>query len=162
KGLATYAFYLKDLLRKRAHRGSEEVGKVLAYSSLMSGNAANIFSTFLNAEFPFPDVELHGQNVRLNAANFSLRRAREDRDVRKKDVEDYFGKLIEFQRSFCSQLYGNINAALCTTKARNYNSTLERALGAGNIPTDVFHSLIKNVNSNLSTFHRYLNLRKRM
>src|SRR5690606_40106430 len=39
KGLATYQFYLDDLLRKRAHRGSEEVEKVLAYSSLMSGNA---------------------------------------------------------------------------------------------------------------------------
>lgn len=162
KGLATYAFYLKDLLRKRAHRGSEEVEKVLAYSSLMSGNAANIFSTFLNAEFPFPDVELNGQNVRLNTANFSLHRASEDRDVRKKVFEAYFGKLNEFQRTFGTQLYGNINAALFTTKARNYNSTLERALDAGNIPTDVFHNLIKNVNSNLSTFHRYLNLRKRM
>lgn len=46
KELATYKFYLTDLLRKRAHRGSEEVEKVLAYSSLMSGNAATIYSTF--------------------------------------------------------------------------------------------------------------------
>ncbi|UZJ64280.1 hypothetical protein OKW96_18160 [Sphingobacterium sp. KU25419] len=36
------------------------------------------------------------------------------------------------------------------------------ALDGGNIPTAVFHNLIKNVNGNLETFHRYLNLRKRM
>ena len=162
KSLSAYQFYIKDLLRKRAHRGSEEVEKIMAYSSLMSGNAANIFSTFSNAEFPYPDIDLKGERVKLNSANFSLYRASEDRDVRSKVFAAYFGKLNEFQRTFGAQLYGNINAALFATKARNYNSTLERALDDGNIPTAVFHNLVKNVNGNLETFHRYLNLRKRM
>ena len=162
KGLATYRFYLKDLLRKRAHRGSEEVEKVMAYSALMSGNAANIFNTFFNAEFPHPEVELNGERVKLNTANFALYRASGDREIRSKVFSTYFGKLNEFQRTFGAQLYGNINAALFTTKARNYGSTLERALDGGNIPTDVFYNLVKNVNGNLETFHRYLNLRKRM
>lgn len=162
KGLATYKFYIMDLLRKRAHRGSEEVEKIMAYSSLMSGNAANIFSTFSNAEFPYPDVELNGKLVKLNSANFALYRASEDRAVRSKVFSTYFNKLNEFQRTFGAQLYGNINAGLFATKARNYNSTLERALDEGNIPTAVYHNLVKNVNENLNTFHRYLNLRKRM
>ena len=162
KGLATYKFYLTDLLRTRAHKGSEDVEKVLAYSSLMSGNAANIFSTFFNAEFPHAEIEIDGKLVKLNSANFSLYRASEDREVRRKVFEAYFNQLNKFQRTFGAQLYGNINAALFSTKARNYNSTLEMALDAGNIPTDVFHNLIKNVNGNLETFHRYLNLRKRM
>lgn len=162
KELTTYKFYLMDLLRKRAHRGSEEVEKVMAYSSLMSGNAANIFSTFFNAEFPHPEIDLNGKRVKLNTANFALYRASDNREIRSKVFETYFGKLNEFQRTFGAQLYGNINAALFTTKARNYKSTLERALDGGNIPTDVFHNLIENVNGNLETFHRYLNLRKRM
>ncbi|MBD1422679.1 oligoendopeptidase F [Sphingobacterium chuzhouense] len=162
KELATYKFYLMDLLRKRAHRGSEDVEKVMAYSSLMSGNAANIFNTFFNAEFPHPEIDLDGEHVKLNPANFALYRASDDREVRSKVFETYFGKLNEFQRTFGAQLYGNINAALFATKARNYESTLNRALDSDNIPTDVFHNLIKNVNGNLETFHRYLNLRKRM
>lgn len=160
--LETYRFYLSDLLRKRVHRGSEEVEKVLAYSSLMSGNASTIFSTFFNAEFPHPELDINGEKVTLNSANFALFRASEDRAIRSKVFETYFGKLNEFQRTFGAQLYGNINAALFTTKARNYESTLERALDAGNIPTEVFHNLIKNVNGNLDTFHRYLRLRQRM
>ncbi|MCY4780258.1 oligoendopeptidase F [Sphingobacterium sp. UT-1RO-CII-1] len=160
--LRVYEFYLKDLLRKRAHRGSEEVEKVMAYAGLMSGNAANIYSTFSNAEFPYPEIELNGESVKLNAANFALYRTSEDRSIRSKVFSTYFEKLNEFQRTFGAQLYGNINAALFTTKARNYESTLARALDDDHIPTDVFHNLVKNVNGNLETFHRYLNLRKRM
>ncbi|UZJ64279.1 hypothetical protein OKW96_18155 [Sphingobacterium sp. KU25419] len=121
--MSIYKFYLTDLLRKRAHRGSEEVEKVLAYSSLMSGNAANIYSTFMNAEFPYPDVELNGESVKLNAANFALYRASENRAIRSKVFDAYFSKLNEFQRTLGTQLYGNINAALFATKARNYEST---------------------------------------
>ncbi|MGN0004258.1 MAG: hypothetical protein ACI35V_12580, partial [Sphingobacterium composti] len=155
KGLSTFKFYLTDLLRKRAHTGSEEVEKILAYSSLMAGNAAEIYSTFSNAEFPYGDIEVDGKKVKLNAANFSLYRASENRDVRKKAFEVYFGKLNEFQRTLGSTLYGNLKSASFYAKARNYNSTLESALDAGNIPTDVYHNLVKNVNSNLETFHRY-------
>lgn len=162
KELATYKFYLTDLLRKRAHRGSEEVEKVLAYSSLMSGNAATIYSIFSNAEFPYPEIELNGEPVKLNAANFALYRASGDRTVRSKVFATYFGKLNEFQRTFGAQLYGNINAALFSTKARNYDSTLEMALDEGHIPTAVYYNLVQNVNDNLETFHRYLKLRKRM
>lgn len=160
--LKVYEIYLKDLLRKRAHRGSEEVEKVIAYSSLMSGNAANIFNIFSNAEFPHPEITINGEKVKLNSANFAFFRASEDREIRRKVFEAYFDKLQEFRGTFGAQLYGNLNAALFSTKARNYNSTLERALDGGNIPTDVYHNLVSNVNDNLETFHRYLNLRKRM
>ncbi len=162
KELSTYRFYIQDLLRKRAHKGTEEVEKVLAYSSLMSGNASNIYSTFFNAEFPHAEIEINGKNVVLNSSNFALYRGSDDREIRRKVFEAYFSQLNKFQRTFGAQLYGNINAALFSTKARNYNSTLEMALDAGNIPTKVFHNLISNVNTNLSTFHRYLSLRKRM
>ncbi len=47
-------------------------------------------------------------------------------------------------------------------KARKYNSSLEFALDAANIPVAVYSSLVNGVNENLATFHRYLNLRKKM
>src|SRR5690606_9539808 len=133
-----------------------------AYSSLMSGNAENIFSTFSNAEFPYPEIDIKGERVKLNMANFALYRASEDREVRRQVFNSFFGELNAFQQTFGAQLYGNINAALFLTKSRNYESTLARALDSDHIPTGVFHNLIRNVNGNLETFHRYLNLRKRM
>jgi len=59
-------------------------------------------------------------------------------------------------------LYGNVKKDIFYAGARNYNSSLERALDANNIPVEVYHSLIENVNNNLETFHRYLNIKKRM
>jgi oligoendopeptidase F len=47
-------------------------------------------------------------------------------------------------------------------KVRKYGSSLESAVDANNIPVQVYHSLVDNVNANLSTFHRYLKLRKRI
>jgi len=49
-----------------------------------------------------------------------------------------------------------------TKKARNYESCLQAALDVNNIPVNVYHNLITNVNDNLSTFHRYLDIRKKM
>lgn len=160
--LKLYEFSIKDILRNRKHKGSEEVEKVIAFSGLMSGNSSTAFSTFFNADFPHAVVNINGNDVRLNSANFSLYRASEDREIRKKVFEAYFSKLNEFQRTFGTMLSGNLNKDLYYSRARNHNSCLEAALNDGNIPVDVFHNLIKNVNDNLDTFHRYLSLRKRM
>jgi len=162
KGLAVYEFYIDDILRKRNHRGSEEVEKVIAQASLMSNNASNIFSIFYNADFPFPEVELNGKKVKLNSANFSLYRASGDRAIRGKVFEAFLGKLYEFQRTFGTQLYGNLQKDVFYTRVRNYENTLQSALDAGNIPVSVYHNLVSSVNENLDTFHKYLLLRKRM
>lgn len=45
---------------------------------------------------------------------------------------------------------------------RHYSSALEAALYGNNIPTDVYNSLIYNVNKNLPTFHRYLKLKAKL
>lgn len=160
--LEPFSMYLRDLLRKKKHRGSADVEAVIAQASLMSGTASNINSTFYNADFPHASLEIEGKTVKLTPANFTLYRANTDRATRKKVFETYFNRLHDFQRTFGAQLYGQLNRDLFYSKVRNYNSTLEAALDPGNIPIAVYHNLIKNVNDNLSTFHRYLLLRKRM
>ena len=74
----------------------------------------------------------------------------------------YFGKLQEFHRTFGTNLYAELKKNLFYMRARKYSSCLEHALDAGNIPMRVYTGLIENVNAHLETFHRYLNLRRRM
>ena len=59
-------------------------------------------------------------------------------------------------------LYAQVKSSLYRSKSRGYESTLEAALKPKDIPTDVYHSLIENVNNNLDAFHRYLKIKKRM
>lgn len=161
--LRDFDFYLEDLIRQRRHKRSDEVEKVIAQASLITGNASSIYSIFTNADFPYPAVKLStGESVTLNNANFSLHRTSAIREDRKRIFETFFHKQKEFERTFGTQLYGNLKKDVFYSRVRNYNNTLESALDDDHIPEDVYHNLIRNVDQNLSTFHRYLKLRKRM
>jgi len=112
---------------------------------------------------PYPTVKLSdGQEVRLDAAAYSVHRARPNREDRILVFDSFFGSLDNFRRSFGTQLYGEVKKNIFYKNVRKYNSCLEAALDRNNIPTSVYHKLIENAHKNISTFHRYLNLRKRM
>lgn len=161
--LKDFDFYLRDLIRQRNHIRSDEVEKVIAQASLMSGNASSIYSIFSNADFPYPDLILStGEKVTLNNANFALHRTSRNQEDRKNIFKTFFNKQGEFERTFGTQLYGHLKKDLFYSRVRNYNSTLESALDDDHIPVSVYHNLIRNVKANLPTFHRYLSLRKRM
>ena len=161
--LQDFDFYLEDLIRQREHKRSDEVEKVIAQASLMAGNASSIYSIFTNADFPYPTLELSdGQTVTLNNANFALHRTSPVREDRKKVFESFMGKQADFERSFGTQLYGNLKKDLFYSRVRNYDNTLDSALDDDHIPQEVYYNLIKNVHQNLPTFHRYLQLRKRL
>lgn len=161
--LRDFDFYLGDLLRQRDHKRSDEVEKVIAQASLMAGNASSIYSIFTNADFPYPVVQLSdGESVTLNNANFALHRTSPVREDRRKVFEVFFGKQAEFERTFGTQLYGNLKKDVFYSKVRNYDNTLQSALDDDHIPEEVYHNLISSVRENLPTFHRYLSLRKKM
>lgn len=163
KNLSVYRFYLDDILRRQAHTGTEGEEKIIADAGLITGNPYDIFSIFSNADFPNPDLTLSdGKTVTLNASAFSLARTSQNREDRKKVFETYFGALDRYRRTFGVQLAANVKSDLFYMKARKYSSCLETALDANNIPVKVYYNLVKGVNDNLSTFHRYLNLRKRI
>jgi oligoendopeptidase F len=163
KKLEVYRHYLDDILRRQAHTGTEGEEKIIADAGLMSDGAESIFSVFLNAEFPYPEVALSdGKEVKIDQAAFNLHRSDPNRDVRKKVFAAYFGRLFEYRRTLGAELSANVNKDMFYMKARKYESSLQGALDANNIPVQVYRSLVDNVDANLSTFHRYLRLRKRI
>lgn len=163
KGLEVYRFDLYDILRNKAHTGTAQEEKIVAEAGLISGNSSNTYSIFSDAEFPFPKLTLSdGKEVELNKANFTLYRASENRDDRAGVFETFFNSLQDFKATFGTTLYGEIKKNIFYKNVRNHESSLSAALNRNNIPTQVYHSLVDNVNRNLDTFHRYLKLRQRV
>lgn len=163
KKLEIYRHYIDDILRRKAHTGTEGEEKIIANAGPMAGAPDNIHSIFANADFPYPEVTLSdGKTVKLNQAGFSLYRTVPNRADRMKVFSAFFTKLNDFRRTFGTQLNAEVQKDLFYKNARNYGSSLESALDANNIPTQVYHSLIESVNKNLGTFHRYLKLRQRI
>jgi oligoendopeptidase F len=161
--LAPYTFYLHDLLRRQSHTLSEPEEKIIADAGLMSSAPSDVYGVFTNADFPFPTVTLaDGTTRKLDLATFSVSRSLPNRDDRKKVFESFFGALGDYRSTIGTALNAEVQKDLFYMRARKYPTTLDSALEPDSIPTSVYTKLIDGVNANLPTFHRYLNLRKRM
>lgn len=163
QGLSVYEFYLKDLLRKKEHRLSEDEEKILANAGLVIGAPYDTYSILTNADLPYPEIKLtDGSTATLTSAGFTKYRASTNRDDRTLVFDEFFGALKKFSRTLASSLASNVKTSLFLTRSRGYATCLERALDDDNIPTAVYMSLIQNVNDNLNSFHRYLDIKRRM
>ncbi len=163
KKLEVYRHYLDDILRRKAHTGTAGEEKIIADASLMSDAASSIYGVFSDADFPYPEVKLSsGETVKLSKSAFTLYRAVSNQEDRKRVFAAFFGKLHEFRRTFGTETNAEVKKNMFYARAKKYGSSLESALDANNIPVKVYHSLVDGVNNNLATFHRYLNLRKRI
>jgi oligoendopeptidase F len=161
--LKVYSFYLHDILRRRAHTLSDSEEKILASSSIVASAASDTFGILSDADFPYPTITLSdGKSVKLDSSGFNLYRQLPNRADREKVMSSFFGALGSFRGTFGSTLNGQVQSDIFYAKSRNYSNALERSLDAANIPTSVYMRLIDGVNRGLPTFHRYLNLRKRM
>jgi oligoendopeptidase F len=161
--LASYRFYLEELLRRQKHTLSEAEEKILAAAAPVTGAASTTSGLLLNAEFPYPTVTLSdGRSLRLDQQTFTDARQSSNRSDREQVMSTYFRALGGFSQTLGSTLSGSIRGSQFYAKARNYESDLAARLDYSNIPVSVYSRLIEGVNRHLPSFHRYLTLRKRM
>jgi oligoendopeptidase F len=162
-GLKVFKMFLHDIQRMKAHKLSEKEEKILAEAGLLADSPSSIYFVFSNAELPFPQIKLSdGTLARLNQAGYARYRALPNRNDREAVFQAFWGAFKSFKQTIAAQLYGSVKRHMFYARTRVYNSSLESALDKDNIPLDVYAALIENVNNNLDSFHRYLNLKKRM
>lgn len=161
--LEDYRMNLHNTFRMQQHTLSEEEERILALASSVTSVPGSTYSTFTNAEMPKPEVTLsNGETIKIGSAEYAKYRASANREDRKIVFEAYWKGYEDFKASIGEMLYGFVKARLFNSKARHYESSLEAALFANNIPTEVYYSLVKGVNENLDAFHRYLKIKQRM
>jgi len=161
--LKVYSFYLHDIERRAAHTLGESEEKLLADAGPLESSPSEIYNIISNADFPYPSVTLSdGRTVKDDQATFADLRALPNRADREKIMSAFFTALGSFNRTFGTTINGEVQKVWFQAKERKYQSSVEMSLDAANIPVSVYTRLIDGVNRNLSTFHRYLKLRKRM
>ena len=161
--LKVYRFYLQDIQRRRAHTLTDAEERLLASSAVIANAPSSTYGIFSDADFPYPTVTLSdGTSVKLDSSAFNRYRALPGRDDRQKVMSTFFDTLGQYRGTFGSILNGQVDADVFYANARHYSSALEAALDAANIPTTVYTRLVDGVNESLPTFHRYLQLRKKM
>ena len=162
KDLKIYSHYLDTVLRKKDHVLSQREEALLAQMSEVSEAPQNTFSMLNNADIKFPSiVDESGNKVEITHGNFIPFMESKDRRVRKDAYDNLYNTYENYKNTFAATLNGCVKKNIFYAKARNYNSSIEASLDENNIPVSVYDNLIKAVNNNLESMHKYMNIRKR-
>jgi oligoendopeptidase F len=161
--LGPFRLYLDDIQRRRPHKKSDADEKLLAMAATVTSGPSTIYGVFSDADFPHPTVTLSdGQTVTLDSSAYSMHRASPNREDRQKVMSAFFGALGKYRGTFGATLNTQIQSDIFVARSRDYRTALEAALDGPNVPPSVYLRLVEGVNQHLPTFHRYLDLRRRM
>ena len=162
-GLAIYARYLERLEKQRPHVLDAKSERLLGMSSRVMGVGANIGGLLRNAEIPWPTITLSdGTDLRLDPSGYTVGRIQQNRDDRIKSYQEFFGTFEAFKGTLATTIAATVNEHVFNKQVRNYDSCLEAAVSGNEVDPAVYRMLIKEINNNLPTLHRYLRLRARI
>jgi oligoendopeptidase F len=161
--LAPFRHSLENKLRQAEHTLGDEAEQTLSYFSQSLVAPQTIYGVIANSDIPFPVLNIEGEEVRIDTAGYSRWRSSPDRDVRKQVFDAFWSKWKEYRNSIGVTLQSHIQTQVALAKARKYDSVLQRELNVDNLPPEVYHTLVGEVNNKaLPTLHRYFRLRGRM
>jgi oligoendopeptidase F len=161
--LQTYSFYLHDIARRAAHTLSDTEERILADALPLAASGHNIYNILANADFPYPTIALSdGRTARLDPSGYAELRTLPNRTDREKAMATFFRALGGFSRTFGTMMNANVQRTAFYARTRRYGSHLEAALDGPNIPVTVYMRLIDGIGRALPSFHRYLQLRRKV
>ena len=160
--LELYRIQIQEIQRRKAHSLSAEMEKLVAMTGEMGQTAEQVFSIISNADFVYPEItDENGEKVRISHGNFVPLEESADRRVRKDAFENFYSVYKQFANTLAGLYNGQVKQQIFYAKARNYESTLEAAVDANNVPSKVYYNLIDTVNKNIDKMHRYVKIRKK-
>jgi oligoendopeptidase F len=161
--LKKYDMFFDNLERQKKYILSEKEERIIAEAGKLTQAPYSIYGTFANAEFPFPTITLSdGKEVYIDNSAYGKYRTLENRADREAVFQAFWSEYHKYKNTFAQQLYANINSDIFRKNVRGFESCLESSLSGNNIPVEVYHALIDNVNENLPSFHRYLKIKKQL
>ncbi len=161
--LLAYKRSLYLLRRMKEHILSPAEEQLLAAAQEMAEAPDQICSTLRNAELKFPSVtDSEGNAHDLTAASFVPLLESPDRALRQNAFTAYYTRLEEFKNTIAATLNAQFRQLLFFSTSRRYDSTLEAALHATEVPDAVYHGLIEAVHANMDQMYRYVALRKKL
>ncbi len=161
--LKDYQRFFDQIFENRDHILDDKVEQVLAGASDIFNSGSKTFGILDNTDLSFPSIENEdGQMVKLSSGVYSVLLESSDRRVRREAFEKLYEVYGQFQHTLASTLTSTVKDHNFNAKIRSYDSALTAALNNTEIPSEVYHNLIKVVNKNLPLLHRYVKLRKKI
>ncbi|MBQ8966701.1 oligoendopeptidase F [Ruminococcus sp.] len=163
KDLELYRRHLDRIRLKKDHVLSENEEKLIAMTGEMGNSAENIYSMFSDADLKFDDaVDKDGKAHQVTHGSYIPLVKNSDRVLRKSAFESMYKGYGSFRNTCAATLNAQIKAVNFYSQARKYDSSLEAALSANEVPVEVYKNLIKAVHDNMNYMYDYVALRKKL
>jgi oligoendopeptidase F len=160
--LKPYDHYLRSAVRDAAHTLDPAREALLAAMSPVASAPATIREILFEAERPVPTIKLaSGEEVRLDAAAYTVHRGSSNRADRALVFDSYFTALADYTGTFAAALDATANAHWIEARTRGYATSVAAAMDSDHLPASIYTTLVETTNKNLPTLHRYLKLRAR-
>ena len=140
---------------------SEEA--LLAQASEMAAQPEAIFSMLNDADMSFEDaVDSKGHSHAVTHGSYFPLMQSGDRSLRESAYHSIYGAYGRIKNTSAALLGSQTKQLQFFARARRYADTLEAALAPTEVPVSVYQGLIDAVHKNVSTLHRYMELRRRV
>lgn len=161
KALSQYGQYLSNLTCQAEHTANTAVE--VAISTLTPALGGNqTYETLLNADLSFPSLEKpNGEQVDMTLNNREALLRSHDRPFRQTVHEQFYDTLNEYRHTIAATFDKHVETAVRTADIRDYDSSLEAALDAENVPVEVYKTLTEVISTNLSPLHEHLQYKRK-
>lgn len=161
--LKLYKRYFDRIRMMKEHSLSEAEEKIISMTGEMGQTAENVFSMFSDADLRFPDAVDKNNNLhQVTHGSYIPLVKSSDRILRKSAFQSLYGVYGSFRNTCAAVLNGQIKSVQFYSKVRKYNSSLEAALTANEVPTEVYTNLIEAVHEKMQYMYDYVALRKKL
>lgn len=160
--VAEYRRYINDIVRARCHTLDAAGERMLSMFSEVADTPQDAYGSLFNVDMEFPEIEdENGEKVRLTSGNFGVYRSSTDRSVRESAFEKFFGEYKKFINTSAALYSGSVKADNCTAAMRGFESARGAHLFGGNVPEEVYDSLLSEIHDGLHLIEKYIDVRRR-
>ncbi|MDO4690669.1 MAG: oligoendopeptidase F [Fusobacterium sp.] len=156
-------FPLMELYRLKSHLLDEGKEKLLSYYSQFMASSSDIYGELSISDIKWNKVKLStGEEVEVTNGLYSkILSTNRNQEDRRLAFEALYNSYNNSKNTFAAIYRAIVQRNVATTRARNYKSSLDKALENKNVPREVFLSLMESTIENSAPLRRYMELRKK-
>ena len=157
-----HKFNLMELYRLKAHVLDKDKEKLLSHFSQYMGAVNDIYDELSTSDIKWNEILLStGEKVLVTNGMYSkILDGNKNQDDRRKAFEALYSSYDINKNTYSAIYKGILQRDAAGTKAKNYNSTVEKALEPNNIPVKVYENLINSAKENSGPLKKYVEFRK--
>ncbi|MDR1149817.1 MAG: oligoendopeptidase F, partial [Spirochaetaceae bacterium] len=159
--IADYRILLLQILRWKPYILSEKEERIIALQSETNQITGEVFSVLTNVDIDFGTLETSSGTQPLSQSTWSVFMENPDRTLRERAYKQFYSRFEGHKTTLAALYGGSVKKDVIRARTRGFKSAREAALFPDNVDAAVYDNLIDTINGELSTLHRYYELRKR-